>query len=86
MSEALINCLDHIEGRESIPNDGSQCRPIVSGSVHRELEKVNFPKFLGSIDGLAIEAWSKNMAMCFTLRDYTSNMKVYMEVFQMKGI
>jgi hypothetical protein len=26
------------------------------------------------------------MVMCFALRDYTSNMKVRMEVFQLKGI
>ena len=27
----------------------------------------------------------ENMAMCFALRDYTSNMKVLMAVFQLKG-
>jgi hypothetical protein len=40
---------------------------------------------LGAIDGTTIEAWLDNMAMCFALRDYTSNMKVYMVVFQLKG-
>jgi hypothetical protein len=85
MSEALINHLDRDEGRESVPNEGSQCPPVVSGSVHRELEKVKFPEFLGSTDGLAVEAWLENMAMCFALRDYTSNMKVCMVVFQLKG-
>jgi hypothetical protein len=34
---------------------------------------------------LATEAWLENMAMCFALFDYTSNMKVHMEVFQLKG-
>jgi hypothetical protein len=33
----------------------------------------------------ATEAWLENMAMCFTLHDYTSNMKVHMAVFQLKG-
>jgi hypothetical protein len=31
------------------------------------------------------EAWLENMVMCFSLRDYTSNMKVCMVVFQLKG-
>jgi hypothetical protein len=48
MPEALINFLDHDEGMESVPNEGSQCPPVVSGSVHSELEKVKFAKFLCS--------------------------------------
>jgi hypothetical protein len=85
MSEALINLLDRDEGRASMPNEGSQHTLVVSSSIHRELEKVKFPEFWGATDGLAIEAWLENMAMCFELRDYTSNMKVHMEVFQLKG-
>jgi hypothetical protein len=45
MSEALINHLDRDEGRESVPNEGSQCTPVGSSSIHRELEKVKFPSF-----------------------------------------
>jgi hypothetical protein len=56
-----------------------------SSSIHRELKKVKFPEFWGATDVLATEAWLENMVMCFTLRDYTSNMKVCMEVFQLKG-
>jgi hypothetical protein len=52
----------------------------------RELEKVKFPKFTGATDGSAAEAWLANMAMCFALRDYNSNMEVHMVVFQLKGI
>jgi hypothetical protein len=59
--------------------------PAITGSIHRELEKVKFPKFLGASDGAATEAWLENMAMCFALRDYTSNMKIRMAVFQLKG-
>jgi hypothetical protein len=59
--------------------------PAVTGSIHRELEKVKFPEFFGAPDGAATEAWLENMAMCFALRDYTSNMKVRMAVFQLKG-
>jgi hypothetical protein len=37
------------------------------------------------MDGLAAKAWLENMEMCFALHDYTSNMKVHMVVFQLKG-
>jgi hypothetical protein len=84
MSEALINRLDQDEGRTSLPNEGSQCTPTSSGSIHRELEKVKFLEFMGATDGLVVEAWLENMAMCFALCDYTSKMKVYMVVFQLK--
>ena len=47
--------------------------------------KVKFLEFFGAPDGVAVEAWLENMAMCFSLRDYTSNMKVCMAVFQLKG-
>jgi hypothetical protein len=40
---------------------------------------------LSAPDGAVIEAWLENMAMCFSLHDYTSNMKVHMVVFQLKG-
>jgi hypothetical protein len=76
MSDTLINHLDCDEGKESIPNEGFQSSPIFSGSVHRELEKVKFHEFLGSTNDLATKYWLENMAMCFTLCDYTSNMKV----------
>jgi hypothetical protein len=61
------------------------CAAAVTGSIHRELEKVKFPECFGAPDGAATEAWLENMAMCFALRDYTSNIKVRMAVFQLKG-
>jgi hypothetical protein len=67
-----------------VPNEGSQCTPTGSSSIHRELEKVKFLEFWHATDVLACEAWLENMEMCFALRDYTSNMKVRMEVFQLK--
>jgi hypothetical protein len=84
MSEALINRLDRDEARASTPAD-FRCAPAVTGSIHRELEKVKFPEFLGAPDGAAAEAWLENMAMCFALCDYTSNMKVCMAAFPLKG-
>ena len=55
--------------------------PTAIGSIHRELEKVKFPEFFGAPDDDDAEAWLENMAMCFALRDYTSNMKFHMAVF-----
>ena len=85
MSKALISRLDRDEARASSPPEVPLRAPSVTGSIHRELEQVKFPEFFGSPDGAAAEAWLENMAMCFALRDYTSNMKVHMELFQLKG-
>jgi hypothetical protein len=85
MSDALIICLDRDEIRVSTPAEILPRAPVGTSSIHRELEKVKFPEFFSASDGAAIEAWLENMAMCFALRDYTSNMKVYMVVFQLKG-
>jgi hypothetical protein len=76
MSEALINHLDRYEARAPVPPEGPQCTPAGTGSIHRELKKVKFPKFLGAMDGAVAEAWLETMVMCFPLRNYTSNMKV----------
>jgi hypothetical protein len=84
MSEALINRLDQDEGRVFVSNEGSQRTLAGSSSIHKELEKVKFPKLSGATDGLVFKAWLENIEMCFALRDYTSNMKVHMVVFQLK--
>jgi hypothetical protein len=85
MSKALIIRLDRDEARASAPTEVPPPAPTVIGSIHHELENVKFPKFFSAPDGAATEAWLENMVMCFALRDYTSNMKVRMAVFQLKG-
>jgi hypothetical protein len=85
MSEALISRLDRDEARAPTPAEVPSHAPAVTGSIHHELEKVKFLEFFGALDGAIAEAWLENMAMCFSLRDYTSNMKVRMAVFQLKG-
>jgi hypothetical protein len=80
MSEALINHLDRDEARDVVPPEGPQRAPVDTGSIHKELKKVKYPKFLGATDGAATESWLKNMDMFFALCDYTSNMKVCMVV------
>jgi hypothetical protein len=85
MFETLISRLDRDVAREPTPPELPPCSPVSTGSIHHELEKVKFPEFFGAPDGVAAEAWLENMAMCFALHDYNSNMKVCMEVFQLKG-
>jgi hypothetical protein len=85
MLEALINRLDRDKARASAPPEGPRCTPFGTRSIHRELEKFKFLEFFGGLDGTATEAWLENMAMFFSFRDYTSNVKVYMAVFQLKG-
>jgi hypothetical protein len=85
MSKALSSSLERDEARVLAPPEGPPHSPISTGSIHCELEKVKFPEFFGASDDAAAEAWLENMAMCFTLRDYTYNMKVCMAIFQLKG-
>jgi hypothetical protein len=53
MSEALISHLDRDEARAPTPAEVPPHAPAVTGSIHRELEKVKFPKFFGAPDGAA---------------------------------
>jgi hypothetical protein len=46
MSEALISRLDRDEARAPTPAEVLPRAPAVTGSIHRELEKVKFPEFL----------------------------------------
>jgi hypothetical protein len=85
MSEALINHLDRDEARASTPPKGPPHTLVSTGSIHRELEKVKFPEFFGALDDAAAEVWLENMAMCFSLHDYTSNMKFHMAGISTKG-
>jgi hypothetical protein len=85
MSEELINRLDRDEAK-ALAHPEDQLRTLTStGRIHRKLEKVKFPEFFGAPNDAAVEAWLENIVMCFALRDYTSNMKFCMEVFQLKG-
>jgi hypothetical protein len=85
MSEALISRLDRDEARVPAPAKVPLRAPTITGNIHHELEKVKFPEFFSALDGAATESWLENMAMCFALHDCTSNMKVRMVVFQLKG-
>jgi hypothetical protein len=47
MLQALINHLDRDEARVPVPPEGPQRTPASPSSVHREIEKVKFPRVLG---------------------------------------
>jgi hypothetical protein len=85
MSEVRINRMDRDEARAPAPAEVPSRAPADIGSFHRELEKVNFPKFFGAPDGAAAEAWLEKMATGVALRNYTSHVKARMAVFQLKG-
>jgi len=85
MLEALISHLDRDEARALAPAEGPLRTPVNTGSIHRELKKVKFLELFGAPDDAVAEAWLENMVICFALCDYTSNMKVCMVIFQLKG-
>jgi hypothetical protein len=55
--EALIRRLDRDEDKASTPPEGPPHAPTNIVSIHRELEKVKFPKFFVAANGAVIEAW-----------------------------
>jgi hypothetical protein len=85
MSKELISHLDKDEARASSPPEVPLHALVGTGSIHHELKKVKFPELFHSPNDAATEAWLGNMEMLFSLHDYTSNMKVHMVVFQLKG-
>jgi len=56
MSEALISRMDRDEAKALVPPEVLPCALADTGSVHWELKKVKFPKFLGATDSAAAEA------------------------------
>jgi len=56
MFEALINRLDRDETRAPTPAEVPPRAPIVTSIIHRELEYVKFPEFVGAPEGAAVEA------------------------------
>jgi hypothetical protein len=85
MFEEPIIHLDRDEARALTPPEDPLRALVGTSRIHHELEKVKFPEFFGAPEDVVVEAWLENMAMCFALREYTSNMNVRMEVFQLKG-
>ncbi len=58
-------------------------RPLVE-DITRELEKIKLPEFAGGRASERAEAWLEGMGRCFALRDYNSNSKAKIAIFQLR--
>ena len=58
-------------------------RPLVE-DITRELQKIKLPEFAGGCASEHAEAWLEGMGKCFTLRDYNSNSKAKIAIFQLR--
>ena len=52
--------------------------------ITRELQKIKLPEFSGGRASERAEAWLEGMTRCFSLRDYASNSKVKIVIFQLR--
>jgi hypothetical protein len=52
--------------------------------ITRELQKIKLLEFAGGCASERAEAWLEGMTRCFFLRDYESNSKVKIEIFQLR--
>ena len=48
------------------------------------MEKFKLPIFKGTTKGEVAEAWLENMRLCFELRNYSSNQKAKLAIYQLK--
>jgi hypothetical protein len=51
--------------------------------ITQELQKIKLLKFLGDRASERVEAWLEGMTSCFSLRDYVSNAKAKIAIFQL---
>jgi hypothetical protein len=52
--------------------------------IMRELQKIKLPKFVEGCTSERAEAWLEGMTRCFALRDYASNSKAKISIFQLR--
>jgi hypothetical protein len=52
--------------------------------IMRELQKIKLPEFARGCASECAEAWLEGMTRCFALRDYASNSKVKITIFQLR--
>ena len=73
MSEALINILDRDEARAPTPAEVPPRALVVTGSIHRELEKVKFPEFFGAL------GWRSRRGMVGEYGDVLRTSRLYLQ-------
>jgi hypothetical protein len=52
--------------------------------ITRELQKIKLSEFAGGRASECAEAWLEGMTRCFSLRDYASNSKEKITIFQLR--
>jgi hypothetical protein len=52
--------------------------------ITRELQKIKLPEFSRGQANERAEAWLEGMTRCFSLRDYASNSKAKITIFQLR--
>jgi hypothetical protein len=52
--------------------------------ITQELQKIKLPEFAGGRASERAEAWLEGMTRCFALRDYASNSKAKIAIFQLR--
>jgi hypothetical protein len=52
--------------------------------ITRELQKIKLSKFAGGRTSERVETWLEGMTRCFSLRDYASNSKAKITIFQLR--
>jgi hypothetical protein len=52
--------------------------------IMRELQKIKLLEFSGGHASERAEAWLEGMTRCFSLRDYASNLKAKITIFQLR--
>jgi hypothetical protein len=52
--------------------------------ITQELQKIKLSEFVGGHASERAEAWLEGMTRCFSLRDYASNSKVKITIFQLR--
>jgi hypothetical protein len=52
--------------------------------ITRELQKIKLPEFAKGRASERVEAWLEGMTRCFSLRDYASNSKAKITIFQLR--
>ena len=52
--------------------------------ITQQLQKIKLPEFVGGHASERAEAWLEGMTSCFALRDYASNSKAKITIFQLR--
>jgi hypothetical protein len=69
-------------GNPEASRDSGEGLPLED--ITRELQKIKLPYFFGGRASERVETWLEGMTRCFALRDYASNSKANIVIFQLR--